>query len=248
MAIHYRTKGFVFKKTNRYEADQVFSIFTYDYGRLEILAKAIRKITSKLRGGLDLFYFSEVEFIQGKLQKTLTDANTIEKFQDIKKNLKKIKIAFKISEILDNFLRFEEKDEKVWKLILETFNRLNNLQSTICNLQFYYFLWNFFLILGYGPELYDCALCQQKLTPYNLFFSSKDGGIICQTCAKKVKMAEKIGSDVIKILRIIIKKDWQTLSKLKMNSPSLKALRAISENYYLYLFTEHSKTDKIDEG
>lgn len=248
MAIHYRTEGFVFKKTNRYEADQVFSIFTYDYGRLEILAKAIRKITSKLRGGLDLFYFSEVEFIQGKLQKTLTDTNAIEKFQDIKKNLKKIKIAFKISEVLDNFLRFEEKDEDIWKLILETFNRLNNLQSTICNLQFYYFFWNFFSILGYGPELYNCTLCQQKLTPCNLFFSSKDGGIICQACAKKVKTAEKIGPDVTKILRIIIKKDWRTLSKLKMDRSSLKALGDISKNYYLYLFTEHSKTDKIDEG
>ena len=73
MAIHYRTQGFILKKTDRGEADQILTIYTKDFGKLEILGKAIRKIKSKLRSGADLFYFSEIEFIQGKAYKTLTD-------------------------------------------------------------------------------------------------------------------------------------------------------------------------------
>ncbi len=63
MAVHYRTQGFVLKKTDLWEADQVFSIYTQDFGKLKVLGKAIRKIKSKLRSGAELFYLSETEFI-----------------------------------------------------------------------------------------------------------------------------------------------------------------------------------------
>ena len=51
MFTHYRTKGFILKKRNQGEANQLFTVFTKDFGRIEILGKSIRKITSKLRAG-----------------------------------------------------------------------------------------------------------------------------------------------------------------------------------------------------
>ena len=233
--IHYRTQAFIFKKTDRFEADRIFTIFTYDFGRVEVLARALRKITSKLRPGIALFYLSEIEFIQGKTYKTLTDAQSIEKFKNLRKDLKKLKIAFKISEVLDNFLKFEEKDKEIWNLIIETFQKLNNCSLFIvhCSLIYYYFLWNFFSILGYQPELYQCALCQKKLRPYNL--SAKEGGIICQPCAESEKETEKVNPNLVKVLRIILKKDLENLSKLKIEPALEKSLRNISENYYSFL-------------
>ena len=87
MFIHYRSEGLIFKKEDRGDADQLFTVFTKEFGKLEISAKAIRKISSKLRSGAEIFYLSEIEFIQGKAQKTLTDAVLIEKFTDLKKDL-----------------------------------------------------------------------------------------------------------------------------------------------------------------
>ena len=74
MATYYRTQGYVIKKTGLREADQLFTIYTEDYGKIDVLGRGIRKITSKLRSGIDLFCFSEIEFVQGKAYKTLTDA------------------------------------------------------------------------------------------------------------------------------------------------------------------------------
>ena len=90
MFVHYRTKGFVLKKECREEADQLFTLFTKDFGKLEVLGKAIRKISSKLRANIEVFYLTEVEFIQGKNQKILTDAILIEKFKNLRENLKKL--------------------------------------------------------------------------------------------------------------------------------------------------------------
>lgn len=237
MFVHYRTQGIILKKEDRGETDQLFTIYTKDFGKLEILGKGIRKISSKLRSGAEIFYLSEIEFIQGKRQKTLTDAILIEKFKNLRKDLKRLKIAYQMAEVLDNLVSGQEPDEKIWQLLIETFQRLNipNLKSPIFNLQYYYFLWNLLSILGYQPELYQCSLCQKKLIPEKLFFSEKEGGVICQNCFKKIDSAKKIEPEVIKIMRLILEKNWSTLSKLKIELKYIKSLSLISENYLNFI-------------
>ena len=110
MAIHYRTRGFILKKTDLREADQVFDIYTKDFGRLKILGKAVRKIKSKLRTGAELFYLSEIEFIQGRTYKTLADAVSIERYENIRKDLEKLEIFYQIAEVTDNLIKGQEKD------------------------------------------------------------------------------------------------------------------------------------------
>ena len=204
MAVHYRTQGFVIKKTDRGEADQLFTIYTKDFGKLEILGKAIRKIKSKLRGGIELFYLSEIEFIQGKTHKTLTDAILIESFPNIRKALKRLAVANKIVENLDDLVKGQEPDKEIWELLLETFNKLNTkykIQDTRYII-YYYFLWNLFSILGYQPEL-----------------------------TKNTLSGKKIDTNIIKILKLIFKKDWPILSRLKIEPLHLKLLKDVSEWY-----------------
>ncbi len=242
MVVHYRTKGFVFKKEDRSESDRTFSVFTKDFGRIEIFGKAIRKITSKLRGNIEIFYLSEIEFIQGQNRKTLTDSLLIEKFKNISQTPEKLENAYRIANVLDNFIKGEEKDERIWHLIMNILQKLDNPQSIINNqeLLYYYFIWNFISVLGYGPETSICAVCGQKLNPYSLYFSNKEGGVICKSCFIFKRDAIKIKSDIVKILRLILKKDWSILSKLKIEISSKRLLKEISDNYYLYLLHSHS--------
>jgi len=235
MFVHYRSQGFILKKENRGESSQLFTVYTKRFGKLEISGKAIRKISSKLRSGIDIFYLSDIEFIQGKTHKTLTDAVLIEKFENIRKNLRKLKIVSKISEVFNELVKGQEKDEKLWSLLDEIFNKLNNLQFTIYNLQllYYYFLWNFLSILGYEPELYKCSICQKKLVAENLYFDPEEGGVVCGHCLGKNKQSKKIEQETVKIIRIFLKKDWQTLKKLKVNSDDLKVLKTISDYFFL---------------
>ncbi|OGZ78801.1 MAG: DNA repair protein RecO [Candidatus Staskawiczbacteria bacterium RIFOXYB1_FULL_37_44] len=225
MTVRYRTKGFVFKRAERNEADQTFSIFTKDFGRLELKAKSIRKITSKLRAGIDIFYFSEIEFIQGKNDKTLTDALKIKKFNA------GIKTLSQISDVLDNFIKGQEKDEKTFDLLNETFDKIDN------KLAFQYFFWNFASLQGYRIEVENCADCKSKLNPYNIYFSAKDGGVVCKNCASPALtrnlaqiFPQKINSDIVKVLRLILKKNWQTVSKLKIEPKSQNLLEEILQN------------------
>lgn len=243
MFVHYRTKGFILKKENRGEADQIFTIFTKDFGRLEVLAKSIRKITSKLRSGAEIFYLSEIEFVQGKSFKTLTDAIALEKFEKLKNNLLKLNIAYRISEAFDSLVREEGADEKIWELLKETFKNLNNLQLKNLKLRliYYYFLWNLLSYCGYQPELYNCILCQKKLKPERLYFSPSEGGVICQNCFSKNKLAIPIKPEIVKILREILKRNWKMLSKLKMEKTYLDSLEKVSKKYLAEILQKNEK-------
>jgi len=242
MTTHYKTRAFVFKKKDVNESDRIFSVFTDDFGRLDIFAKAIRKSVSKLRSGIDIFFMSEVEFIQGKNRKTLTDASAIEKFDNILNSLERFKVANGIGKILDNFINGEEKDKDLFNLLDYTFCKLNDSKLEIrqCVWVYYYFLWNALSSLGYRPEVQKCGTCQGKLDSKNICFSYKLGGLVCQECLSHDSKAEKINSDVVKILRLTLGKEWAILSRLKIEPASQRLFKKISDSYYSYILSSHS--------
>lgn len=153
MAVHGATYGFVFKIEERGESDRVFSLFTREFGRIEVTGKAIRKIASKLRAGIELFSLSEVEFIQGKNQKTLTEAVATHRFPAVFQDPQKFFIAAEICRLIDCSVHGQEKDERIFALLMEVFARLNT--TKVRKLTYYYFFWNFVSLLGYAPLLQE---------------------------------------------------------------------------------------------
>ena len=221
---YFRTKGFFLEEKEDRKDSRIFTVFTRDFGRIKVFGKAIRKIKSKLRAGTEIFSLSEIEFIQGKVYKTLTDAVLIDKFKNLKIENNKFQIASKISKDINNLVHGEEKDDKIWQLLKETFQKLNlNLEISGWQVEiiYYYFYWNLISILGYKPELYYCHVCHKKLYKENIYLFSKENGIICQSCFQKMDKVNKelysnININTIKVLRIILKKDWKTLQHLKI--------------------------------
>ncbi len=251
--VRYRTLGIILKKIEQREADRVFVIYTKDFGKLKILGRAIRKIKSKLRGGAELFYLSEIEFIQGKIYKTLTDAVLINNFSNMRSDLERLKIAYQVSEVLDKLVKGQEFDENIWQLLNEIFERLNNdnLNPKTQILTYYYFLWNFFSVLGYCPELYECFSCRKKLIIERFYLEPEQGGVICVNCFGKINLVinqqnlildkaknKEAKLEIVKILRIILKKDWLTLNRLKIDLVSRKFLKDVSQKYFNYILNE----------
>ncbi len=150
MAVKYATEAFVFKKEDRMDADRVFSVFAKDFGRLEVFGKAIRNIDSKLRGGIDIFSLCRIEFVQGKNKKTLTDALALQKFKSIAGDPEKLEIANAICQVAHEFLKGQEKDEKILALLVEVFGKLQAGRAR--KLIYYYFFWNFMALLGHGAD------------------------------------------------------------------------------------------------
>lgn len=233
MSVNYAVQGFIFKKEDSVEADRIFSVFTRDFGRIEVAGKAIRKITSKLRANMELFSFCDIEFIEGKHKKTLTDAVATKKFSHLFKQPEQFLVAGRISSLLEECIKGEEKDGRILHLISDVFEKLSSQDAASCSFVLYhYFFWNFISMLGYAPELSVCARCHQALAPEKLYMSHREGGVVCQNC--KLRDDEAITSGAVKILRVMVKKDWNMLSKIKIDARIQRELEQVLQTYYSY--------------
>ena len=84
--------------------------------------------------------------------------------------------------------------------------------------------------------------CHQKLKPEGLSFAPEEGGVICVDCFEKDKEKESvwISAETIKILRLILRKNWPTLRKLKVKKDILMNLKEVSDIFLKFLLSQTS--------
>ncbi len=145
----YKTEGIIIKRINLGEFDRLLTIYTKDFGKILVRAKAVRKNQSKLRGHLELFLNSHLLIAPGKNLDIITGAETIESFPRLHQQLPCLATTYYLSEIIDKTVIGPERDEKIWQLVLNSFRELDKEKTepkTIVN----NFEKQLLELLGYG--------------------------------------------------------------------------------------------------
>ncbi len=76
---HYRsTTGFVLSRQNLGEYDRIIRLYTHDFGRMDAVAKGVRKPTSKLASRMEPFHEVSWRFVDGKGLATIIGAEIIQ--------------------------------------------------------------------------------------------------------------------------------------------------------------------------
>ena len=122
----YKALGIVLKRKNIGEADRILTVFTKNKGKIRVLAKGVRRITSRRGPNVELFNQVELGIHQGKTFDILTEAEVLNTFQSIRKNLDLVGLAFHVCEVVDGLCPDRQAHPKVYDLILEIFNELDH--------------------------------------------------------------------------------------------------------------------------
>lgn len=142
-----KTKGIILKKAGLNEVDRLLTVYTKELGKVLISAKGVRRLESKLRYSIEPISYVQLILVEGKNFLILKDTVLKNQFLKIKKDLEKIKIAKEIVDLIDEAIAGEEKDENIWKLILNIFKDLNTGKIDLKEFQK-----NLIELLGYDPE------------------------------------------------------------------------------------------------
>lgn len=151
MAEHYRTRGIILRKQDVGESDRSFTIFTEDFGKIRVMAISERRISSKLRKGLDTLFKSNIEFVLGKNRTIVTDADPIALYPLMRRDLIRMQYGFMIAKTTDLMLNGEERDSVVWDLLNRSYNAIDSVDVSPLAV-YQYFFWNFVSHMGYAPE------------------------------------------------------------------------------------------------
>ncbi len=115
----FKTEGIIIKRKNFGEADRFLTVLTPRYGKIKILAKGVRKISSRRSSHIELLNLSYLSVHESKLP-ILTEVEAINHFEGLKNDLDKAAYAFYVCELIDGLLAEHQENRLVYDLLRQT--------------------------------------------------------------------------------------------------------------------------------
>ncbi|MDD5071775.1 MAG: DNA repair protein RecO [Patescibacteria group bacterium] len=232
----YCTKAIILGRTNFREYDSRTIIYSLDKGKLDLVVRGAKKIKSKLAAHLEPLNLTEVMVVAGKQFDYIGAADSQNCFANIKNDLAKLAAAGKAVNFFNKFVKPEEADKEIFFLLKDFLESLDSRGLKISSdLLTSFFTFKILAQLGYGPELYNCVICNNKITPGRNLFSPSRGGLAGEECLKEKKDdALRISDDSIKILRLVIGNDLERLKNLKVSAILELEIKNLIGSFYQY--------------
>lgn len=121
----YRAQGVVLRHVEVGEADRILTFYTLEYGKVQAIAKGIRKMRSRKAGHLEPFSRVELMLAKGRNLDVITQAEAQSTYENLRADLKLIAYAAYVVELLDRFTYEEGEQRQLYKLLVDTLSRLD---------------------------------------------------------------------------------------------------------------------------
>ena len=120
------TTAIVLARTNFGEADRILTVITPEYGKLRLMARGVRKVKSKLAGGIELFSVSNVTFVQGRGEiGTLISARLLKHYGHIVSGIERVQLGYELIKLLNRTIE-DEAEKAYFELLEQAFQALDD--------------------------------------------------------------------------------------------------------------------------
>ena len=121
--------GFIIKRTNVGESDRFISIFTKNNGKIDVVAKGIRKITSRRASKLEPLNLIRFQAVRSSKNFVLADIELVSSYDTLRQELSNIQILFLLCELIDRLCPIGQKHDEIFDLIYTTLNRVKREEN-----------------------------------------------------------------------------------------------------------------------
>ena len=236
----YQTEAIIIKKTKLGEADRILTLYTPGLGKIQGVAKGVRRPKSKLSGHLELLTYSQVTLAQGHNLDTITGSQTVNGFTPLKTDLWLTSYGLYVTELVNQFTAEHVEDERLFRLLLDTLQNLCHTNNRELLLR--YFEIHLLEEAGYRPQLQECVTCHRPLEPITNSFCARIGGTLCPVCGLNQPFSRTISVNALKVLRFIQRNDYSAVGRLKIDAALSMELEDITRSYLKYLLERDVKS------
>lgn len=113
----FTTEGIIIHRSNFGEADRLLTIMTPYKGKIKVVAKGVRRITSRRGGNVELLNKAKLHIFQGQGMPILTEALALSTYPKIKNDLILSSYASHIMELVVRFLPEEQANPAAYQLL-----------------------------------------------------------------------------------------------------------------------------------
>lgn len=122
----YSGQAVVLARRNFGEADRIIAVFSDDHGKISLLAKGIRKPKSRKRGHLEVFSLIRFQAVKTNSIDLITEVETINAFEGVRKDLKKISVAYFLVEAVGKITHDGQPHRNIFELLVKYLTLLKN--------------------------------------------------------------------------------------------------------------------------
>lgn len=207
MTNQINTEAIVLARVDYEEADRILTLMTKDHGKISALAKGVRRIKSKLAGGIELFSISEITYLESKKElHTLISARLERYYDKIATNLDRTQFGYRVLKTVHR-LTDTNAEGGYFTMLRMIFEQLDDFKIPL-ELIDVWFTVQLLELLGQTPNLSSDAQGHKLKAGerYNFDFESMaftpyPGGVY--------------GSDHIKVLRLALANPPQAMLHIK---------------------------------
>jgi DNA repair protein RecO (recombination protein O) len=213
-----QTKAIILARTEYGEADRIITLLTPEQGKLRLMARGVRKIKSKLAGGIELFSVSDVTYIRGRGEiGTLVSARLETHYGNIISTIERVQLGYDLIKLLNKATE-DEPEPDYFELLKESFQALNDATIDTALIRFW-FQSQLLKLAGHSPNLHTDTTGRKLEADKTYVFDS-------DAMSFGLRDNASFTADHIKVLRLTFAGNYPgTLAQIQ-NLPTLLTLTA----------------------
>lgn len=231
MSSTYLTSGIVLKRRDWREYDRLVTIFTEEYGKIDAVARGVRKIVSKLAGHLEPMSYSSFMLARGRTFDVLATSIKLSSFRIPQTDVLAFALTSYFFEAVDRLTRPNQPDHALFQLLVEF---LTLLESSVEEgshatdfqrvLVTEYFLFQLLRRLGYAPVLDRCSVGNEALTAEPIYLAPKHGGLACAEHRGSETFITPVSRQSVEVLRLMADKELAAVRLMNREDVSLRQI------------------------
>jgi len=235
-----RLEAVVLRHNDLGEADRMLILYTLESGKLTAIAKGVRKPRSRKAGHLEPFTRVNLLLARGHEIPIITQAETVEAYLPLREDLVRTTYAAYVVELVDRFSLEEGENRALYRLLTDTLARL--CQPNDLDLVLRYYELRLLDLVGFRPQLFNCANCENEIQPQDQYFSAAQGGVLCPSCGSQMPNVRPISISALKYLRHFQRSTFTEAARASLSASLHREIEAIMQYYLTFLLERNLNT------
>jgi DNA repair protein RecO (recombination protein O) len=226
----YVTDAIVLSRFELGEADRVLTVITPDYGKLRIIAKGVRRPTSRLGGSLEPFAELRVALSHGRTFEHVTQVSIGHAWLRMRDSLESAATAWYLAELADRSSEEGGVSEPLYTLLRRAYELLDGGMAPERVARWYEMRLSD--ELGQRPEVDRCVECDRTLEVDEAFrWVPALGGVLCGNHPPPPAWRVDLSLEALKLLKAYQRMDAEALAGLRLPARVEREVEAVMREF-----------------
>jgi len=246
MPLH-KTPAVVLRSMPYGESDQIVTLYTLAFGKIKGIAKGAKRSRKRFGNTLEICSYITATFFEKETADLvrLSHSELVRSFEGLRGDITKLAWASYLIELVNALTAERIKNRGLFRLLIVFLNFINrgNLKEEIQRV----FEVRLLSLLGYQPQFNHCTRCQKGLSGERFFFSAREGGVLCPSCAAHLPDLLPVSLGTIKTLLLAQSIPLEKVGRISFSPQSLKESQAVLSLFLQQYLGKELKSQKFLE-